>query len=130
MNNEIRVGLAWAGSLLVLALGASLARSQGVIDKDTMLRLVIGANGLMIAYFGNRTPKAMAPSNRARQVARVSGWSSVVSGTVYAALWAFAPVATALTVGSGVIAAGLFVTIGYCFWLRGQKRTREQGGSA
>ena len=53
-----------------------------------MLRVVIGINGLMIAYFGNRAPKTVAPSSHARQVTRVSGWSSVLSGLVYAGLWA------------------------------------------
>lgn len=120
MNKEIRVALAWAGGLILLAIGASFARGQGYIDQDTMLRLVIGANGLMIAYFGNRAPKAIAPSAFARQITRVSGWSSVLSGLIYAGLWAFAPIQVAITVGSGVVLAGLVVTVSYCFWLRGR----------
>lgn len=125
MNKEIRTALEWGGGLLVLALAAKFAGAQGYIDQDTVLRLVIGANGLMIAYLGNRAPKALAPSAFARQISRVSGWSSVISGLVYAGLWAFAPIPVAITVGSGAVVAGLVVTVGYCFRLRGQARAQK-----
>jgi len=130
MNKEILVSLAWGGGIVLLALGASFARNQGYIDQDTVLRLVIGINGLMIAYIGNRAPKAIAPSAFARQITRVSGWTQVLSGLVYAGLWAFAPIPVAITVGSGVEAAGLVVTVGYCFWLRGRGRSQKHGDVA
>jgi hypothetical protein len=120
--NELLPGLAWAGGLILLALGATFARAQGYMDHDTMLRLVIGANGLMIAYFGNRAPKAVAPSADAAQIARFSGWSMVLSGLVYTGLWAFAPIQLAITAGTVVVAAGILLTIGYCFRLRAQAR--------
>ncbi len=122
MKKELLVALAWASGMIALALGATFARNQGTIDQDTVLRVVIGINGLMIAYYGNRAPKVVAPNAYARQIARVSGWSSVLSGLVYAGLWAFAPIPMAITVGSGAVAAGLIVTLGYCFWLRGRAR--------
>jgi hypothetical protein len=95
-----------------------LCCNQGYIDHDTMLRLVIGINGLMIAYYGNRAPKAVAPSAYARQITRVAGWSLVLSGLVYAGFWAFAPIPLAITVGTGTVAAGMIVTLGYGLWLR------------
>lgn len=125
MNKEIRVALAWAGGLILLALAATFARGQGLIDQDTVLRLVIGANGLMIAYFGNRAPKAFAPTAFARHLARFSGWSQVLSGLVYAGLWAFAPIPTAILFGCAAVIAGLIATIGYCFWLRGKVSTQS-----
>jgi hypothetical protein len=127
MNKEILVALAWAGGMIALALAATLARNQGALDQDTVLRLVIGINGLMIAYYGNRAPKVVAPSAYALQIARVSGWSSVLSGLVYAGLWAFAPIQVAIIFGTGVVAAGLIVTLGYCFWLR--RRARADVGT-
>jgi hypothetical protein len=117
MKKELLVAVAWAGGIVLLALGARFARDQGYIDQDTVLRVVIGINGLMIAYYGNLAPKAVAPSVYAQQITRVAGWSLVLSGLVYAGLWAFAPIPLAITLGSGAVAAGMIVTLAYCFWL-------------
>ncbi|WP_332676768.1 ammonium transporter [Brevundimonas sp.] len=122
MNKDLTGSLLWAGGLIALGLGASFARQQGYIDGDTTTRIVLGAIGLMIAWFGNRMPKAMAPSTGARQVARVGGWSMALSGLVYAAMWAFAPFDVALIVGCGAVAAGMAVTIGYCLMLRSRAK--------
>jgi len=122
VTHELLPSLAWGGGIVLLALGAKFARGQGYIDHDTVLRLVIGANGLMIAYFGNRAPKMVAPSACARQITRFAGWSMVLSGLVYAGLWAFAPVSFALTAGTAVVALGIILTLGYGFKLRGQAR--------
>lgn len=121
-KKELLVALAWGGGIVLLALGATFARSRGYIDQDTVLRVVIGINGLMIAYYGNRAPKAVAPSAYARQIARVSGWSLVLSGLAYAGLWAFAPIPMAITFGCGAVVAGMIVTLGYAVWLRARAR--------
>jgi uncharacterized membrane protein len=118
MNKEVVGSLAWGGGILVLALIASFARHQGYIDQDTTTRIVLGATGLMIAWFGNRMPKTFVSGAGARQARRVAGWSLALSGLVYAALWAFAPLQLALVGGCGAIIAGIVVTIGYCFSLR------------
>jgi hypothetical protein len=121
-KKELLVALAWGGGIVLLALAATLARKLGYLDQDAVLRIVIGINGLMIAYYGNRMPKALAPSAYARQIARVAGWSQVLSGLVYAGLWAFAPIPLAITLGCCAVAAGMIVTVGYCFWLRSRAR--------
>ena len=123
MKKDLIHDLAWGGGIVVLALCASYARSQGFIDHDTTTRIVIGATGLMVAAFGNRMPKRFAPSEKARRVQRVGGWSLAISGLIYAGLWAFAPLNVALWVGCGAIIAGMAVTLGYCLWLR--DRTME-----
>ena len=120
MKKDLIQDLAWGGGIVVLALCASYARSQGIIDHDTTTRIVIGATGLMVAAFGNRMPKRFAPSEKARRVQRVGGWSLAISGLIYAGLWAFAPLNVALWVGCGAIIAGMAVTLGYCLWLRGR----------
>jgi hypothetical protein len=122
MNKDLIGSLAWGGGLVVLALAATLARKLGYIDGDTVLRLVIGANGLMIAWSGNRMPKAFVPSAQARQARRVAGWSLVLSGLTYAGLWAFAPIPTAVAGGSGAVVAGIAVTLGHCLWLRAKAK--------
>ncbi len=120
MNKDLIGSLAWGGGIVALALGASFARQQGYIDADTTTRIVLGAIGLMIAWYGNRMPKTFVPNAGARQATRVAGWSMALSGLVYAALWAFAPIPLALWVGCGAIVAGIAVTLGYCLALRGK----------
>ncbi|PVM87100.1 ammonium transporter [Caulobacter radicis] len=114
--------LAWGVGIVVLALAASLARKLGYIDTDTVNRLVMGAIGLMVAWFGNRMPKRFVPSAWARRVHRVGGWSMALSGLVYAGLWAFAPFEVAVVGGCGAILAGLVLTIGYCLSLRAKSK--------
>jgi hypothetical protein len=121
MNNtakEVIAGLIWGGGVVAVALGASLARRLGYIDAETVTRLVIGANGLMIAWYGNRLPKVVVPHAKASQARRVAGWSLVLSGLVYAGLFAFAPIPVAKWGGAGAVLAGIVVTLGYCLSLR------------
>lgn len=118
MNKDLIGSLAWGGGIIALALVASFARSRGVIDQDTTTRIVIGATGLMIAWFGNQMPKRFAPSDVARKVQRVGGWSLALTGLLYAGLWVFAPRDVALWVGCGAVLAGMAATIGYCLSLR------------
>jgi hypothetical protein len=58
------------------------------------------------------------PGAQARQARRVAAWSLVLSGLVYAGLWAFAPIAVATWAGMAVVLAGIAVTLGYCLTLR------------
>lgn len=122
ISKEFIEGLIWGGSIVVVALVASLARKLGYMDGETVTRLVIGMNGLMIAWYGNRMPKTFVPSAWARQARRVAAWSLVLSGLVYAGLWAFAPIPMAVAVGSGAVLAGIAVTLSYCFSLRAKER--------
>lgn len=124
MNKELIGSLAWGVGIVLLALGASFARSQGYIDHDTTTRIVICATGLMIAWFGNRMPKQFTPSADARKVIRLGGWSMAISGLIYAGLWAFAPIPVAVGVGCGAVAAGIAVTLGYGLSLRSKAKTR------
>jgi hypothetical protein len=118
MNKQVITDLAWGVGILVVALVASFARKLGYVDGDTVTRVVMGLTGLMIASFGNRMPKAFVPSSCARQARRVAAWSLVLSGLVYAGLWAFAPIPTAVVGGGGAVLLGMAVTIGYCISVR------------
>ncbi|WP_199560238.1 SdpI family protein [Sphingomonas psychrotolerans] len=123
MNKDLIGSLAWAGGILAVALGGTAARQMGYVDNDTLTRVVIGMNGLMIAWFGNRMPKAFVPSILARRVHRVGGWSLVLSGLLYAGFWAFAPFQIAVIGGCAAVLAGMAVTIGYCLVLRAKAKT-------
>lgn len=122
MNKELIGSLAWGGGMIAVALGATVARKLGYVDGDTVTRVVIGANGLMIAWYGNRMPKTFVPDALARQARRVASWALVLSGLVYAGLWAFAPIPVALAGGCGAVATGIAVTVGYCLWLRAKAK--------
>lgn len=112
----------WAGGILALALAASLARKAGYIEPDTSVRVVIATIGLMVAWQGNRIPKAFVPSASARQAKRVAGWSMALSGLIYAGFYAFAPLHVAFVYGCGAIAAGIAVTVVSCLSLRVRQR--------
>ena len=122
MNKQLITDLAWGGGIVVVALVASWARKVGYVEGDTVTRIVIGLTGLMIASFGNRMPKTFVPSSGARQARRVAAWSLVLSGLVYAGLWAFAPIPVAVAGGCGAVLLGMAVTIGYCFTLRAKAK--------
>jgi hypothetical protein len=118
MNKDLMGSVAWGAGIIAVALVATLARQMNYIDGDTVTRIVLAIIGLMVAWYGNRMPKAFAPSATARRVTRVGGWSMALSGLLYAGLWAFAPLSVALLVGCGAILAGIVVTIGNCLSLR------------
>lgn len=118
MNKEVMGSLAWGVGIVVLALAATGARKLGYIDGDMVNRIVLGATGLMVAAFGNRIPKTFTPSAGARKAQRVAGWSMVLSGLVYAGLWALAPFQTAVVGGCAAILIGMAVTFGYCLSLK------------
>lgn len=115
---EMIDGLIWGGSVVVVALAASLARKMGYMDDETVKRLVIGMTGLMIAWYGNRMPKTFVPSSWGRQARRIAAWSLVLSGLVYAGIWAFAPIWVAVWLGSGAVLVGILVKFVYCFSTR------------
>lgn len=122
MKRELAGSLAWGIGIVILALAATLARKLGYIEPEAVTRIVVGANGLMIAWFGNRLPKHFVPEAWARQIRRIAGWSLVTSGLAYAALWAFAPIPLAVAGGSAAVIAGIAVTVGYCLALRARTK--------
>ena len=122
VKKEMTGALIWAAVVLALALGASFAHRFGYIDRDTVTRLLSGVMGLWIAWAGNRIPKIFTRSAPARRIQRVAAWSQVLSGLVYAGLWAFAPIPLAVSGGTVAVMAGIAVTFGYCLSRRAQAR--------
>ncbi len=114
VKSEMIPNLVAAGALIATALAATAAKQAGWVDGDTVTRIVMAGTGLMLAWVGNRMPKAWVPQAAARRVNRVAGWSQAISGLVYGGLWAFAPFDVALWFGVGAIVLGIAVTVGYC----------------
>lgn len=111
--------LAWVGVVAALTFGAALAFKLGYIDQETVMRLALGVTGLWMAWYGNQMPKTLVPiAAGASGARRVASWSLVLSGLVYAGLWAFAPIPVAAVAGSAAVLAGVAATFGYCLALR------------
>ena len=117
MKKEVIGSVVYAGGMLALALGATLAHRLGYMDRETVERVVIIPTGLWMGWYGNRLPKTFVRGAQARQAQRVAAWSQVLSGLVFAGLWAFAPMPVAIWGGSGAVLAGVAVTFGYCLSL-------------
>ena len=122
-RNDVIGNLAWGAGLIALALLGQLARKLGYLDPETVTRLVTGAIGLMVAWLGNRMPKAFVPNACARQARRLAGWSMTLSGLIYAGLFMFAPLRVAFVGGPAAIVAGIVFTLVYCVLLRGKRTT-------
>ncbi|MEP9360098.1 ammonium transporter [Sphingomonas sp. KR3-1] len=122
-RKELSGAVGWAAAMIALAFVAAFAHRQGYIDDDMKVR-VIAMNGLWIAWYGNRIPKAFVPSACARAAKRVIGWSMVLSGLVYAGVFAFAPMPLALTLGTGAVLTGILVSLGYSLWLATKAKTK------
>lgn len=122
-RNDLIGNFAWGGGIVLVALAGSLARKLGYMDSEMVTRVTIGLTGLMIAWQGNRLPKAFVPNACAQKARRVAGWSLVLSGLVYAGLFVFAPIPVAAWGGAAAVLTGIAVTVGYCLMLRGKAKT-------
>lgn len=122
MKKDLIAAAGWAIAFLALALAGRFARELGYVDGETVTRVMSGAIGLYVVWYGNRLPKAFVPSATGRRVRRMAGWSQVLSGLVYMGLWAFAPIPVAVKGGSAAIVAGIVVTVAYCVSLRARAK--------
>ena len=114
MKNELMGVLVWGVIMLGLAFGAKVAQRLGYIDYEMVTRLTTGVIGLWMVWYGNRIPKTFTRNPKARQIQRITAWSQVLSGLIWAGLCAFAPLAVALKFGVGAVLAGFAVTLGAC----------------
>ncbi len=117
MSKTLQRNLLWAGGILVVALGTSLARNYGLLEQEAGQRIILGFIGLMVVAYGNRLPKMFAKTAAKQSAKRIAGWAMVLSGAAYAAAFVFAPLHIALVVGCGAVIAGLLTTVSYC-WLQ------------
>lgn len=126
MKPDLRVDLAWAAAIVLVAAAAAGLRTLGLISEDAMMRS-LAMNGLALAWYGNRAPKALAPDRFCQRVNRVGGWATALSGLVYTGLWLFAPVSLAMGLGTAVLLVGVGVTAAYA-WSLGRPSAAPRGG--
>jgi hypothetical protein len=129
-----RTSFAVAVAVVILGTAAAVRYAQGLdlIGSDAGRRTMQVTIGLILAAYSNMMPKdvgrwraSAAAAARAQSVLRVGGWSMTLAGLAYAGLWAFAPLGVADVVSTAVVAAALFITLGYGAWtLRGCRASR------
>lgn len=120
MNPTLRQALQTLGATFAIGLLLLGAKRIGLIDDDGFLRVFMALIGLVVAWYGNLTPKAR-PAYTARRIAyrRVAGYAVTAAGLVNAAIWIWAPMAYAAELSMVPLAAAFLVALGYCVWLRG-----------
>ena len=119
--NNIWFSLKLAGSILGASLLLTLARQQGWLDAEQVMRAFNIVLGVTLAIYGNALPKMMDgnpprtlhEATVAQAIGRVSGWAMTLAFLVWAALWAFAPLQIARIGSIGAVVASVVVMLGY-----------------
>jgi hypothetical protein len=100
-KQSLRLAVAYAATILVLAEAFAVARGTGVITADTeslSLRWFGIFCGLVIVYFGNIVPRkacvdpASPDAARLQKLRRYTAWVMVLAGVANTAIWMFAPI--------------------------------------
>lgn len=123
-RKHILFSLKLAAIMIGAALLLSLARKQGLIDGELVVRAIGVIIGLALAAYGNVMPKMLyGPPPRsihhatlAQAVVRVSGWAMTLAFLAWAALWAFAPQELVIIGSLAVVGASASVMLGYTVW--------------
>ncbi|MCW3849335.1 hypothetical protein OF829_19015 [Sphingomonas sp. LB-2] len=116
---SIASALVLAAAFLALSAGLRYAANIDLISDETMKRTVQVVIGLGLAIYSNFTPKQIGPQGSPaieawkQKMLRVAGWSMVLAGLTYAALWAFAPLGFAGTASVAVVVTAMVVSLGY-----------------
>lgn len=122
-RKEIVFGLKIAAAMIVGALLLAVARKQGWLDAELVMRSHNVVIGLALAVFCNAMPKRMHGSPRSiahatvsQAIGRVGGWVMTLAFLAWSAWWAFAPLEFAGIGAMAAIGAGVAVMIGYAAW--------------
>ncbi|WP_250634423.1 hypothetical protein [Pinirhizobacter soli] len=131
IRQDILFGLKLGAVMIGAALLFTLARKQGWIDAEQVLRWNSVVMGLALAAYANAIPKMYGPPPRtlhhatlAQAVRRVTSWALTLAFLVWAALWAFAPRGIAQIGSVAAVGTGVAVMFGYLIW----KATRSASG--
>jgi len=123
-RKHILFALKIAALMVGVALLLSLARQQGLLDGEWVLRANFVTIGLALAAYFNALPKMLDGSlpqsirdaTVAQGVRRVNGWAMTLAFLAWAALWAIAPQEFANIGAMAAVGAGVAVTVGYLVW--------------
>ncbi len=141
-QKRIAYAMSFAGLVLSVLLGASLAAALGLIDDPTAN--VIGSRmanvlaGLFLMSLGNQLPKMLTPLSdtpcdpaTVQTVRRRTGWAHVLTGLLFTVAWLVLPLQSARSIGMALMVAGILVptVIMRCYCAR-KMRTKLQHSGA
>ena len=119
-TKAIRTAVGMAGAILVSSAALVLMRKLGAIDHETSTRLLAAGFGLIVAFQGNAIPKTLtalrADRNRearAQACRRRTGWTFLIAGLGYSAVWLLLPLPLAVPVSMAVIVTGVAGPLGW-----------------
>jgi hypothetical protein len=136
MNRSILYALIFAAAFIAISAGLAYLKNQGVLSDEFVKRTIQVMTGLILAVFSNFTPKQIgAPGSPLAEawkqsVLRVTGWSMVLAGLTYAALWAFAPLGFANIASVVVVVTAMVVTLSYTIRAAAACRAGASRGNA
>lgn len=130
-SKQIGFALKLAAAMVGSALLLTLARAQGWIDQDVVMRAYNVIMGLTLAVYANflpklmdgTTPRSIHEATLAQVVGRVTGWSMMLAFLIWAALWAFAPLSIARTGSIAAVILSVLVTLAFIAWTATHRRT-------
>lgn len=120
----------------VLIIGVFVFVAAGevdIIDAGVTKRAVAMIFGALLIVTGNLLPKIVRPLNaqfrnptRTMTAERFAGWTFVLAGIAYIAVWALAPQKYAMLISSAVGLGAFVLVAGAWVWLTRGARSRNQ----
>lgn len=111
-----------AGVLLAVSLGDSMIDLLGIGDPPFAARTKGLLAGLLLLVIGNLTPKILGPvtagrcESHSRSAQRFVGWTFVLAGFAYVAVWLFASVPAASRISTILCASAVALVLLRCLW--------------
>ena len=128
-GGSVRRGVATAGLILAISLGAKLGVALGAVHYgDIALRATMAIVGAFMAVTGNAIPKTLTPlaslqcdSAKVQAVQRLAGWIWTLAGLAVAIAWLTLPINVAEAMSYLLLPSAILVTVGQAVWLRRAK---------
>lgn len=129
--DSIRNGVVFAALIMTVSLNVKLAHALGVLDGNGLSqRLTMVILGAFFAFTGNALPKMLTPLSAlqcdaasVQAVQRFTGWTWVLIGLAFAAVWLVLPPDIAEPVSVALIVGGALAVVAQTIRLR---RTRHK----
>jgi hypothetical protein len=128
-RGTVRSGIATAGVILAISLGAKLAVALGAAQYgDMALRATMAIVGAFLAVTGNAIPKTLTPlaalqcdPAKVQAVQRRAGWIWTLAGLAVAIVWLTLTINLAIAMTFLLLPSAILVTVGQAVWLRRAK---------
>ena len=128
-GGSVRRGVATAGLILAISLGAKLSVALGAAHYgDFALRATMAIMGAFLAVTGNAIPKTLTPlasldcdPAKVQAVQRLAGWIWALAGLAVAIAWLTLPIHLGEAMSFLLLPSAILVTVGQAVWLRRAK---------